>query len=179
MPKKKRETAFGRDSDYQSFVALGKSLGTSGDGHRIKKQFELLLGSRIPSSQRAATVLLHTFDTDPLLLLGFIPEAIAVLENPVHDSGPRTVFRSLEYITVPEEYLGQLIDLAFQYLNRPKTAIVIQVCSMGFISQYIPDYLELKGELEASIAAIYPRGSTGFRSRAKKIAERLTLKIDT
>jgi hypothetical protein len=174
----KKETAFGGSISYTELTEIGKKLGENPDIELIREQLQLMAAQDTVQSQRAAAIIFHCADVNPKIFERFMPEMLAVLEKPIHDSGPRTIFRILESeLNIDEAYAGKLIDLAFKYLQDPKSAIAIKVFSMTFIANQLLTYPDLKHELESTLSAQMELGSAGFRNRASKLAEKFGLDI--
>lgn len=174
MPK---ETAFGKDSNYQTYALLGKEIGQTRNENQLAKKMKLLMSDNVVLSQRAATVLHHASNIAPELFLKHIDKLIKILTNPIHDSGPRMAMRVCIYIEIPEKNAGTLINVAFQYLQNPKTPVAIKVNAMYVIANQAKKYPELIPELEACIANQYERELPSFKSCVRKLSRQLKLQI--
>jgi hypothetical protein len=128
--------------------------------------------------QRSAAIIANASDESVEIFRDFVPDLIEILQENAHRSASRIAFRVLEKLpNIPEKHLGNLVDLAFKYLNTPTTSIAEKVFAMTVIANQIAHYPDLKYELEASLAAQIKTGSAGFKNRAGKIASRYGLKL--
>lgn len=174
MPK---ETAFGKDSDYQTYALLGENIGQTRNTKQLATQIKLLESDNIVTSQRAATVLHHASNWAPDLFLMHLDKLIDVISNPVHDSGPRMAMRVCMHIEIPEKFSGTLIHLAFEYLENPKIPVAIKVNAMYVIANQAKIYPELIAELEACILNQYDRQLPAFKSCVRKLSKQLKFHI--
>src|SRR5690554_4402099 len=142
----RKPSAFGKDTNYQTYVDLGRAIGSFRNNDELARQIKLFTGQNIVNSQRAASVLQHVSDVCPELFYKYVDELIYVLNHPIHDSGPRVALRILIKIDIPTERLGTIIDLAFNYLNNPTTPVAIKVNAMYVIANQIKDYPDLINE---------------------------------
>lgn len=172
-----KETAFGKDSDYQTYALLGEKIGQTGNAKELAEQIKFLLSENIVISQRAATVLHHASNWSPNLFFPHLDKLIDVIANPIHDSGPRMAIRVCMHIEIPEKQAGTLINLAFQYLENQKTPVAIKVNAMYVIANQAKKYPELKTELEACILNQYDRQLPSFKSCVRKLSRQLNLQI--
>jgi len=99
-----------------------------------------------------------------------------VLEKNVHPAGPRFTFRVLSEVEIKPDLQGEAIDRAFKFLADASTPIAVKVFAMSVIANHLPQYPELKGELEAILRKDLIGASPGYRSRAKSIAKQYGLK---
>lgn len=171
------KTAFGGEAEYQTFTRLGEEIGESRNELELLKQIEVLTGSDGILSQRAATILHHCSNVAPDIFLPHLDKLIPVLKNPIHDSGPRMVFRLFSLIEIPEKYSGTIIDLAFQYIENPKTLVATKVNAMYTIANQAKIYPELKIELEASIEYQYQTSLPAFKACVRKLSKQIGIQI--
>ncbi len=174
----KKETAFGSDKSYRDYVEQGKRIGQSGNQEEIREHLETMLGPDIPQAQRSSAIMQHCSDVDITVFEPVVEGLIKVLENPVHNSGPRAVFRILERLQIDDAHLGTVVDLAFTYLTNHQSAIAEKAFAMGTIAKQLKHFPELKNELAIVCADLYPNGSAGIKSRIRAINKRHNLEID-
>lgn len=119
--------------------------------------------------QRAAWVLSHCLEAHPELGSSYLKDMLDLLDRSVHDALKRAIFRSLDFMTVPKEYQGRLLDLAFAHLLDRKQATAIRVFAMTVIYKMTRQYPEIKPELDAILQDEMEYGSAGMKSRARKM----------
>lgn len=119
--------------------------------------------------QRAAWTLGIVCQTNPELIIPWLPKILLELKAPKHDAQIRNTVRALEVLDpLPEEYEGEIYEQCFEYLLDPKYPIAIKVFSMTVCSRIAQKYPELIPELIQVIEDQMETGSAGYRSRGKK-----------
>lgn len=144
-----------------------------GDKKRMDQLMHEFLQQDYRISQCAAGVISRCVDRDPFCMDPYLDSMIRYLDRPLHDAGVRNIVRSFQFIDIPEEYLGEIVDRAFGYLNDPKTSIAIRVFSMTVIHNAVKRYPDLAPELISAIERHMDHSSAGFKSRGRKILAEL------
>lgn len=104
------------------------------------------------------------------LLKPYMGQMIKNLERTdLHDAIKRNTVRTWQFIEVPDEYLGEVADVCFGYLESKKEPIAIKVFSMVVLEGIVKRVPELKDELQFLIKEQMPYSSAGFKSRGKKV----------
>ena len=85
------------------------------------------------------------------------------------DAINRNILRALQFVTLPEEHEGNILDVSFRLLNSPTEPVAVKAFSMTVIYNLTRKYPDIVPELKASIATLLPNGSMGIRSRGNKI----------
>jgi len=138
-----------------------------------KKMDELMqcfINGPIKITQRAAWPMSDIAKKHPNLLLKYYPSLIELLnkdEKP--DAINRNILRALQFVTLPEEYEGKVLDITFRLLNSTLEPIAVKAFSMSVIYNLTKKYPDIIPELKASIEALLPNGSMGIKSRGSKI----------
>lgn len=166
-----KKSAFGKDENYADHVLAGANIAANRDEVLFAKYIKQLAGADKVLSQQAATVLHHVSNEDASFFVTFTPTLVEVLKNPVHDSGPRMIFRVFRKIEIPEKNLGTIIDLCFKYLNNPKTAVAIKVNAMYVIARFFDNYPDLKKEFNAATKNNASKDLPAFKSCLKLISK--------
>lgn len=92
------------------------------------------------------------------------------LKNPATNGVERNMYRALQYVVeIPEEYQGEIVELAFEKLSAANTAIANKVFSMTVVYNISKTLTELQQELAIMIEDQLPYGSAGFKNRGQKI----------
>lgn len=106
----------------------------------------------------------------PHLLFKFYPFLIELLnQTGKHDAINRNILRAFQFVEIPEEYEGEVLDVSFKLLNSSSEPVAVKAFSMTVIYNLTKKYPEIKQELKASIEALMPDGSSGIKSRGSKI----------
>ncbi len=143
------------------------------ESHRFRALVELLLGANLKLAQRAAWPLGWIGDTEPQRFLPFMEPMLKALREPLHPAIPRTIWRTFTLLDLPEDWHGEVLELAYQYLQDPKYPVAPRVHAMQVAYDISLKYPELKPELAMVIEAHLPDSSAGFRSRGKKLLANL------
>lgn len=141
---------------------------------RFDQLLDLFLTNEYRISQRAAMAVGHACDAHPYFIEPHLEKVIKNLQdNSVHDAIKRNTVRILQDIDIPEDLLGLAADICFDYLNDPKIAVAIRVFSMTVLFNICKKEPELANELKLVIEDHYEHGTTGFKSRGKKVLKQL------
>ncbi|MGB6037073.1 MAG: hypothetical protein WBG42_12445 [Cryomorphaceae bacterium] len=173
-----KKTAFGGDNHYQDFKAEGLRIARDSDLFVLKVWLKRLRSDEQTEVQQAAAVLHSVSDHSPQLFVPFVKELVKVLHNSVHPAGPRFTYRLLAEISIPEKFQGEVVNASFKDLTNSRSPIAIKVFAMSLIANHMRQYPELAYELEAALRLGYRKGSAGYKSRARKIANTYGLRLD-
>jgi hypothetical protein len=103
---------------------------------------------------------------------------IEQLEKTQTDAEVRFILRYYSKYRLPrhEEREGLLADYCFKVLMTPSDAVAPRVYSMSILHKLVLRYPELAHELQESIQWALETGSSGMKSRGKKILQDLSKK---
>lgn len=147
-------------------------IGT--DKKRFADLMDIFFHSDYRLNQRSAYVLNMCYDKQPRLVEPYISQLIQNLHNGgLHDTVKRNTVRILQFITLPEELMGEAADICFHYLRSSKEPIAIKAFSMTVLANICHTYPELKNELQPLIEDMLPHGSAGIKNRGEKILSQL------
>jgi hypothetical protein len=150
-------------------LKIAKWVGN--DPQRFKQLMDIFLHDEYRVVQRAAWIVNTAGEKHPGLLLPHLAAMIKRMSDPgVHIAVKRNVVRVLQFIDIPEELHGQVMDTCFSFLADPKEAVAVRCFSMGVLANLAAQYPDIKQELKAIIEDQLQHETTaGFRSRAKKV----------
>ena len=114
---------------------------------RFDELIVLILGGEKIIAQRASWVMSYCVEAYPKLILPHLKKLLENLNNPVHAAVKRGTLKSLEYIDVPEDLLGLVAEIGFDFLDSPKEAIATRVFSMNALYKVCLKEPELSNEL--------------------------------
>jgi len=148
------------------------------DAQKLDALAKHFLGNEYKLAQRAAMPFGNIARINSKCIEPYLKEAsLKINSSNVHDAIIRNVTRILAEIEIPEDIEGITLDLCFQQLENPKSAIAIKVFAMTAIFNLSAKYPEIKPELKLLIEMQLPNGSAGFISRGKKILKKLDQKL--
>ncbi len=144
-----------------------------GDREKFDELMQIFFSDEKKMINRAAWVMSHTVDKYPHLIVPYIGEFIPMLKSHKLVAVRRNIARVLQYVNIPEEYQGELVNVCFDILLNPKDALAVQAFSMTILYNITLEQPELKDELILVIEDMLPNGSPGIKSRGKKTIKAL------
>lgn len=143
-------------------------IGTNTE--RFAVLMHLFLHDEYRIVQRSAWVVSIIAEQHPALLIPYMDIVMEKLTGPATpDAVKRNVVRLLQYVLIPEELHGKVMDLCFGFLADPAEAIAVRCFSMTVLANLAQTYPEIKQELQTVIEeCLEQHPSAGFIARAKK-----------
>jgi len=152
--------------------AIVKWIGDS--QQRFDQLFDLFLHDEYRVVQRSAWSLSCAVIANPKFIQKHFFKLLKNLEKPgIHDSVKRNTIRLLEHISIPERFHGRVMNICFNYISSPGEAVAIKAFSLTVLEQLSKQYPEIRSELKTIIEDRWDCESAAFRSRAKKILNKL------
>lgn len=144
------------------------------DKKRLALLMHIFLHDEYRASQQAGWPLGDIGKNHPQLIAPYLQEMIdRMLQPDVHRSVKRNVVRILQFMDIPEEHQGNVMNICFDLLADPKEAIAVRVFSMTVLDNLSKQYPEIRQELKTIIEdEMQHEPSAAFISRAKKILAR-------
>ncbi len=106
-------------------------------------------------------------------LLPYLNQLSEILLQTPHHGVQRHITRILCNAPATELEDGRLVDACFNWLLNPQTPVAVKANAMEIISKLCSTYPELGQELKTVIFEGYETGTAAFKSRGRKILERL------
>jgi len=145
-----------------------------GDDERMAELMVSFFSDDNRLSQRAAWPLGIIGEKQPRLLYPYLGNMIDQLgKKQKHNAIHRNVLRTLQYMDIPEEHQGTVLNHCTNFLIDPKAATALKAFSLNVfhdISKQIP---ELENELRHLIELNLPYATSGVKARAKSILKQL------
>ena len=149
-------------------------IGT--DTNKFEILMELFFHSETRVVQRASSVMNYVAEHHHEMIFPYLYKMVENINTSViHDAVKRNTLRIFQFIEIPENLYGKLINICFECMSSHSEAIAIKVFSMTVLSRicyYIP---EIKNELRILIEDQLPYGSAGFKNRGNKILRELNI----
>jgi hypothetical protein len=133
----------------------------------------IYLQNEEPISRRAVWVVDTVAEKLPHLLdpyLESIAEALPCFE---HDGLKRISLRMLTRSPLPQNYLGELMNICFDWLVSQKESVAVKIYAMEILYRISQVEPELKKELADSIEWRISEGTPGFKNRGLKTLKKL------
>ncbi len=138
-------------------------------GGAIEELWELIRNGEPPLPQRASWVLDAVTEESPESLQPYLPEAVALLQQPNHNAVHRNLLKALERTAIPEELQGELYDFCLNILMNPRSLPAIQAFSMSLAAKIAKGIPELEEELALVIESQMEFNSAAFKARGRRI----------
>ena len=144
--------------------------------NRFEVLMELFFNSENRMVQRASWVISHVADRHIHLIYPYVEKMVDNLNHPAHNAVKRNTVRIFQDIDIPQELMGKVADKCFGYLENPKEAVAVRVFSMTVLYNICQKEPDLKNELKMLIEDHLEGASAAFKSRGKKILNKLNKK---
>jgi len=140
------------------------------DQKRFDELFELFLNDEYRVTQRAAWPLSYSAIAHPGFMNKNLLRLINNLKKPsLHNAIKRNSVRLLQYITIPEKYHGEVMEICFRYVESPTEAVAIKAFALTVLGNLSKQYPEILPEIKLLIEEQWPHQTAAFKSRAKTL----------
>ena len=161
-----------KEHSKRQTVRIAQWIGA--DKKRYRQLMNLLLHGEPVVTQRAAWILISSYEIHPPLITPWIPELLNKMQEPdVHDALKRNVVGILQCCEIPASQLGIIATLCFEYLGDPGTPVAIRANAMTVLARIAEREPDLKRELRTSIELMLSQSEPAICSRARHIMKRL------
>jgi hypothetical protein len=143
------------------------------DEEVFRQVLECIFSPEEKVAWRAAWIIDSATEGYPELLEPYLLRIIEHFKNTKNSSINRIFTRLLCRYSLPEEYLGMLVDRCFKLLS-PLEPVAVRVNSMQLLFNISQQEPELQPELAMVISGLIEEGgSTGLLNKAEKILKKL------
>ena len=164
-----------KEHSRQQSEKIAKWIGKNEE--RFEVLINLFLYDEYRVTQRVAWVLSVVAEKHYEMAKPYLSNMVARMNEPgVHVAVKRNVVRILQFLEVPKELHGDVMNTCFDFLADPKETIAVRAFSMTVLANLAKHYPDIKQELVSVIQdqLEYDEVSAGFKSRAKKTLQALT-----
>jgi hypothetical protein len=125
-------------------------------------------------TQRLAGAVTQIATETPALLKPHFKRIIDALNDPHASTAlKRNTIRMFQFVPVPGNRQGELIDICFRYLQDKNETIAVKVFSMSVLELLTSNYPELRRELRIVLEDQLTYAGPAFRSRGFKVLKKL------
>ncbi len=124
-------------------------------------------------SQNLAWIIGSIADVHPAIIKPHYSELLQKLQNPCHAAVKRNILRAISKNAIPNNFIGPLANVCFEFLDDSKETIAVRVFSMDILYEICLLEPALSLELVTILRYHIPYSKPGFRSKAKKIINAL------
>lgn len=138
---------------------------------RFKQLIELFMADEYRVVQRSAWVLSMVVDQYPQIAAPYLPQLVQRIQEDGHEPAVRrNIVRLLQFVELPEDLHGIIMDTCFRFAADPAEAIAVRCCSLVVLGRLARLYPEIVPELEAVIADALEHGATpAIRSSSRQV----------
>lgn len=177
MDTKEIHTTTSWENDLESIQSGGQSIyfakRLESHPEDIPVVIEAMKNTKATIAWRAGWVLDNFERKNTKALLPYLNLLSEILLQTPHHGVQRHITRILSKAPTSELEDGRLVDACFNWLLNPKTPIAVKVNAMEIIGNLCVTYPELGQELKTVIDDGYDNGTAAFKSRGRKILERI------
>ena len=142
---------------------------------RFNELFQLFLQDEYRVTQRAAWPVSYCVQANPQFIKTNFSKLLKNLhKQELNDSIKRNSVRLLQYVTIPEKYQGEIMNICFAYLESPTEAVAVKVFALTVLGNLAKKYPEIIPEIKLLIEDQLPQQTAAFKSRAKTLLKQFT-----
>jgi len=161
-----------KEHSKQQAVRIARWIGN--DKRRFRQLMQLFLRGEYRVTQRASWIVNICADNNPSLIQPYLKKMISRMQEPgTHDAVRRNVIRILQFIDIPQDLLGSVATVCFEYLYSQKTPVAIKAFSMTVLANIAKKEPDLKREIRLAIEYQLPHSSAGTCARARHVLKSL------
>ena len=159
----------------QSLVHCNRIVKYIGnDETRFADLMKLFFKGEYRLTQHAAWPMSYCIRRYPILAKPYYKKFIDQLsDSKAHPAARRNIVRLLQFVEIPKNLHGKLMDLSFQFISNPEEAIAVKAFSLSILSKLAEIYPEILPEIKSVIETRWEFETAAFRSRAKKILKQV------
>lgn len=138
----------------------------------------LVLKDEYPLSMRAAWALSFCVNKHPFLLEPHLSRVIDLLPKTQVDGVKRCMLKAIveSGIHIPEENLGLLADIAFNFVENRQEKVAIRALSLEALYLVLKAYPEFENEFIALLEEVSKEDIPGMKSKSRIIFKRIKRK---
>ncbi|WP_207512759.1 hypothetical protein [Longitalea luteola] len=141
-----------------------------GDKTRFAQLMDLFLKGGYRVTQRAGWPLSICVEKHPELITPYYKQLLPLLKrNDVHVAVVRNIVRLLQFVSIPENYHGEVMNTCFEFVADPETAPAVKASCLTILENLSALYPDIRPELKLIIEERWPYETAAFHSRARKI----------
>ena len=162
-------------SKKQSLARSNRILKYIGsDELRFKELVKLFFKGEYRMTQHAAWPMSYCIRNHPFLARPYLKKFVDCLsDRHSHPASRRNIVRLFQFVEIPKRLQGKLMNICFQFISSPDEAIAVKAFSLRVLENLSTIYPEILFELKSIIEARWVYESPAFRSRAKKILQKV------
>jgi len=162
------KTALLKEHSKKQCNAIVKWVGK--DQKRFDELFDLFLHDEYRVVQRAGWPISYCVEKYPgLIKKHFAPLLKNLGKKGIHDAVKRNSVRLLQYVSIPEKFHGEVMDICFRYITSPSEAVAVKAFSITVLQNLAKQYPEIINEIKLVIEERWDYETIAFKTRAKNL----------
>ncbi len=129
-------------------------------------------------TQRASGIINYCAERNRSWVQPYLGRMIQCCKGNVHDAVKRNTVRILQFVPIPEELEGEVLDLCFDLLGKSGEAVATKAFAMTVAGNLCQKYPELALELKILIEDRMPYESPAFTSRGRKVLKNIGVRSE-
>ncbi|MGV3767798.1 MAG: HEAT repeat domain-containing protein [Chitinophagaceae bacterium] len=140
------------------------------DKKKVNALVEIVAGNDKKLSQRASWALGYVGERNPDHLVPHLKQLLVLLVEPNrHPAIRRNITRALQYVHLPEDLHGIVMDTCFRFLEDPKEAAAVKAFSISILENLWYEYPEIGDELRIILTTLMEDALPSFKVRARRL----------
>ena len=136
---------------------------------RFDALVQLFLGDEYRVTQRAAWPLSYIAIEHPSLAKKHLPVFVKLLSNAkLHKAVRRNVMRLLQFVEIPEELHGELMNHCFDFIADVNEAAAVKAFSLSILEKLSKQYPDIQSEIKTIVQERWDYETPAFHVRARK-----------
>lgn len=136
---------------------------------RFDALVQLFLGDEYRVTQRAAWPLSYIAIEHPALTKKHLPVFVKLLgKAKLHKAVRRNVVRLLQFVEIPEELHGELMNYCFDFIADVNEAAAVKAFSLTILEKLSKQYPDIQSEIKTIVQERWDYETPAFHARARK-----------
>lgn len=135
---------------------------------RFDALVQLVAGEDRKLAQKAAWPMSYVAAAHPDWALKHLPALLATIKKPdVHNGVVRSVVRLLQFVDIPEELNGEVMDSCFRYIEDIREKPAVKAFALTVLHQLSQTYPDILPEIRTLVASRIEHETPAFKARAR------------
>lgn len=140
------------------------------DKKKVDALVKIVAGNDKRLSQRASWALGYVGERSHYHLTPHLKQLLVLMTEPNrHPALRRNITRALQYVHLPEDLHGTVMDTCFRFLEDPKEAAAVKAFSISILENLWHEYPEIGDELRIVLTTLMEDALPSFKVRARRL----------
>lgn len=158
-----------REHSREQALKIARWIGNN--PKRFEQLMLLFLQGEYRVVQRSAWIISMVAENHPALIAPHLHQMVKRLKDEgIPVAVKRNVIRVLQFIPIPEDLHGEVMNICFEFLSDPQETIAVRCFSITVLDNLAKAYPEIKQEILLIVSdQLQHSPSAGFKSRARRV----------